>query len=366
MSISNIVSIFIFDIVIRNVHGHGNMVMPPVWWDKEIIGMGEGNQCMSGLSIDDLPAGPYAGTSCYWFTNDTFIPHSPTLDNSMRTYRDEEIISGFGPLDNTKHHPWRSPGSAPVYSPCGAAGGNPNGCPIGSPRGLLSSPRGFDCPGGGWSYGPNAEDYPFDDVPITRWKIGDEVEVGWGILANHGGGYSYRLCKVPRGGVSKITEECFQQTPLDFVGNTQWVQYGSDKDTRIPFMANRTRKGTYPKGSQWTKNPIPNCYPNQYTYTDGIVIQHIKYEDCKELQFPEPAPGLSGFGVVLPNVTNPLFKFHIIDKVKIPTNLEPGHYILSFRWDCENTPQIWNSCSSLSLVIDDHNRNFDLPFPYML
>ena len=63
---------------------------------------------------------------------------------------------------------------------------------IGSPSG-----EGIDCHGGGWSYGPNAEDYPFDDVPITRWKIGDEVEVGWGLLANHGGGYSYRLLKFP-------------------------------------------------------------------------------------------------------------------------------------------------------------------------
>ena len=108
-------------------------------------------------------------------------------------------------------------------------------------------------------------------------------------------------------------------------------------------MANRTRQGTYPNGSQWTKNPIPDCYPNQ-AYESG---------ECKELQFPEPAPGLSGFGVVLPNNTNGLFKFNIIDKLNIPTNLEPGHYVLSFRWDCEQTSQIWISCASISLVIDD-------------
>ena len=107
-------------------------------------------------------------------------------------------------------------------------------------------------------------------------------------------------------------------------------------------MANRTTQGTYPNGSQWTKNPIPDCYPNQ-AYESG---------ECKELQFPEPAPGLSGFGVVLPNNTNGLFKFNIIDKLNIPTNLEPGHYVLSFRWDCEQTSQIWISCASISLVID--------------
>jgi len=318
------------------------MVMPPVWWDKEHIGMGEGHQCMPGFSIDDLPAGKHAGTSCFWFTNDTFIPHSPSLDNSMRTYRDAEIFPGLGPLDYTKNNPWRSPGSAHVHSPCGNAGGNPNGCPIGSPRG-----EGFDCPGGGWSHGPNAEDYPFEDVPVTQWKSGDVVEVGWGIVANHGGGYSYRLCKVPQEGISHLTEKCFQETPLDFVGDVQWVQYGLDEHTRIPFIANRTRKGTYPRGSQWTKNPIPACYPFGGFYS----------KECKELQFSEPAPGLSGFGIWIKNITNVLFKFHIIDKVKIPSNLEPGYYVLSFRWDCEQTPQIWNGCSDIKLVNDGYERN---------
>ena len=331
----------IANFVTQSVNGHGNMVMPPVWWDKEHIGMGEGHQCMSGFSIDDLPAGKHAGTSCFWFTNDTFIPHSPTLDNSMRTYRDAEIIPGLSPIDYTKNNPWRSPGSAHVHSPCGNAGGNPNGCPIGSPRG-----EGFDCPGGGWSHGPNAEDYPFEDVPVTQWKSGDVVEVGWGIVANHGGGYSYRLCKVPQEGISHLTEECFQETPLDFVGDVQWVQYGLDEHTRIPFIANRTRKGTYPRGSQWTKNPIPACYPFGGFYS----------KECKELQFSEPAPGLSGFGIWIQNITNVLFKFHIIDRVKIPPNLEPGYYVLSFRWDCEQTPQIWNGCSDIKLVNDGYER----------
>ena len=49
--------------------------------------------------------------------------------------------------------------------------------------------------------------------------------MGWGISANHGGGYSYRLCRAPSEGEA-LTEECFQQTVLRFSGDTQWVQYG--------------------------------------------------------------------------------------------------------------------------------------------
>ena len=46
----------------------------------------------------------------------------------------------------------------------------------------------------------------------TEWVAGGVAEVGWGIIANHGGGYSYRLCRREEGGA--LTEECFQQMPL--------------------------------------------------------------------------------------------------------------------------------------------------------
>ena len=49
----------------------------------------------------------------------------------MRTY------DGYIPeydVDVYEHNPWRSPGSAPIFSPCGVAGGNPNGCPEGGPH----------------------------------------------------------------------------------------------------------------------------------------------------------------------------------------------------------------------------------------
>ena len=30
--------------------------------------------------------------------------------------------------------------------------------------------EGQDCEGGGWSYGPRAEDTEFEDIPITVWE----------------------------------------------------------------------------------------------------------------------------------------------------------------------------------------------------
>ena len=39
-----------------------------------------------------------------------------------------------------------------------------------------------------------------------------------------------------------------------------------------------------------------------------------------------------------------------MDEVEVPADLEEGDYVLSFRWDCEATPQIWNSCSNIKIV----------------
>ena len=51
----------------------------------------------------------------------------------------------------------------------------------------------------------------------------EKVEARWGITANHGGGYAYRLCKKGPGGNTALTEECFQKTHLAFVGDESWA-----------------------------------------------------------------------------------------------------------------------------------------------
>jgi hypothetical protein len=45
-----------------------------------------------------------------------------------------------------------------------------------------------------------------------------------------------------------------------------------------------------------------------------------------------------------------MFNFNIIDKVQIPKDLAPGDYVLSFRWDCEQTPQIWANCADVIIA----------------
>jgi len=307
---------------------HGNLVSPPSWFDPDgKIGMTSGLQCRAGCTGRKAPGEIESaqGCACEWYSNYTLIPGSPTIaDNSpLITYPNPTSVW-------TRTHPWRAPGTAAVFSPCGVDGGNPQGCPVGNPKG-------DGCAGGGYGHGPDARTLKGNTKP-TVWTAGSVVEAAWAITANHGGGYSYRLCPKPAKGSTDLTEECFQKTVLKFAGDTQWVQYGPDESTRKAFPAMRTNTGTHPAGSQWTRNPIPACkgYGGGAPAAGGV---------CTGPQFTPPLPGLYGFG--LAGVGEKPFGFSIIDKLQVPADLTPGHYVLSFRYDCEQTPQVWNSCADI-------------------
>merc|ERR1719215_813105 len=154
----------------------------------------------------------------------------------------------------------------------------------------------------------------------AEWKIGGVADVAWGARANHGGGYSYRLCKKPDN-YAELTEECFQQNSLTFHGNTQWIQEHL-KTSKTEIRAIRTAD------SKWTRNPIPAC--GQF----GVG-------DCSKPQFTPPAAGVVGFNSL---------KWNVVDKVDVPDNLPEGDYVVSWRWDCEQTTQVWNGCGDVKLV----------------
>ena len=157
---------------------------------------------------------------------------------------------------------------------------------------------------------------------------------------------------MPEEGVSGLTEECFQKTPLRFATDQSRIQYGWDTNEAVTFQAHRTSVGTFPAGSEWTKNPIPLCNETAYGWLDPACPNGF--------EFPPPGPageGLQGdrlYGtgehlqpdgeVVADNM------WTLMDEVEVPTDLVPGDYVLSFRWDCEATPQIWNSCANIKIV----------------
>lgn len=69
-----------------------------------------------------------------------------------------------------------------------------------------------------------------------------------------------------------------------------------------------------------------------------------------------PLPGLYGYGVgslgqaIDEKFFVDRFSFQIFGKVKIPADLAPGDYVLSWRWDAEQTPQVWANCADVTVT----------------
>ena len=37
----------------------------------------------------------------------------------------------------------------------------------------------------------------------------------------------------------------------------------------------------------------------------------------------------------------------VLDKVRLPANLTPGKWVVGWRWDCEESTQVWSSCGDV-------------------
>lgn len=84
--------------------------------------------------------------------------------------------------DQHKYNPWRAPGMAPVADPCGVASGGNNP----DVNTYTAVPAGY-----------RGGDHALKVLPeqeATLWQAGGVAQVGWGLSAQHSGGYSYRLC----------------------------------------------------------------------------------------------------------------------------------------------------------------------------
>ena len=290
--------------------------------------------------------------------------HPRTLPDRMRTWTNNFPGDEVGTPDMMMASPWFAPGSTSIKYPCGSHGDQH----------------------GNYT---NMLDLPAARNP-TIWRRGEAAEVAIGVTANHGGGWSFRLC--PQ--TANATEECFQSHALDFVGDTSWIQHGEDRVGRQAFAAERLSAGTVPAGSMWTKNPIPGCTrsgaavpacyfanPPQCTTPNcsGMCRHGLCDEQCTDpaqeeygasagcdpsdfagingTQFSPPAQGISGG---LPNTWPGIMSrdaggvvganYNVVDLVSVPKSLKPGAYFLSWRWDCEASDEIFAQCSDIVVV----------------
>jgi len=176
-------------------------------------------------------------------------------------------------------------------------------------------------------YGRDARSSDFKDVVSTKWKQGSVVEVGFGINANHGGVYSYRLCRRPNN-LLDLTEDCFRGGALQFHGSEQWYQFGRNASHRRPLNAQRWTDPS--SGAQWTRLPIPSCSNHNGQSCDGPMF--------------DPPYGVYGYGG---DGLMDGFQVNVVDKLQLPSDVTPGDYVLSFRYDVEDGGQAWLQCANV-------------------
>jgi hypothetical protein len=303
----------------------------------------------NGCTVDGVP------------TDHPSMP-AEVLPHEFKTYDLRGLSPSWGVTGQsmTQNKPWTAPGHSPITNPCGIASGVVAGLPGGGDGHGKNPP----VPKGA-TKGMNGTDLKPLDTPPTQWKAGSEQEVAWSIIANHGGGYQYRLC--PKN--SEPTEACFQSTPLLFVGNTTTIRMVQQAArAEIPdfeIAAMDVNIGTKPTGSFWRRNPIPACNCDLGFLCGSKTVQSngtkpwwidpeakTKTPACPTgTQFEPPHPSIYGYSTTYQQggkVKEQDMAYSLVDKVQVPE--QKGEYILSFRWDCEQTAQVWNSCADIEVV----------------
>merc|ERR1712066_1182303 len=303
---------------LASVSAHGGTMWPPAWQD----GVGRPIEALTNSSVFSRPIvkDPNSGRNVIdiksWLTDQAytggvggeFKGKGPvTNDNNKNLKKDDRCRSGCVKYRN----PWAAPGQAPsLGGGCGVFGGNPWGCPAGKDDRPAGSRCGQDEPigrgmRGTSSFGTDARLFDFPQMITTEWQLGSTQDVAWASSGGHKGGYTYRLCKLPRKGRTAITEECFTKNVLEFATNFTMIKaLKRGKGEWERFEQTDLREGTYPEGSVW--RPVGKYLKSKLTLRKDSVV--------------------------------------------VPASLKPGKYVLGWRWDGSGGNQVWVSCASMRLV----------------
>merc|ERR1712172_207752 len=260
-----------------SVSAHGGVLWPPVW------------QAGDATPIEEL-------TSQEAFTEPKETRDFDRCWNNCVKYR----------------NPWAAPGQAPsLGGGCGVFGGNPLGCPANEDTRPPGSACGQEKPigrgmRGTSSFGTDARLFDFPQMITTKWQVGSVQDVVFASSGGHRGGYTFRLCKLPRKGRAAITEECFTKNVLEFATNFTMIKSlnNAGEGTWEKFDQTDLSEGTFPEGSVW--RPIGKYLKSKLTMRKDSVV--------------------------------------------VPSTLTPGDYVMGWRWDGSGGNQVWVSCASMRLV----------------
>jgi len=170
-----------------------------------------------------------------------------------------------------------------------------------------------------------AETWGFDTV--ATYNAGDVIDVEWCVSdsADHGGVYSYRICQ-DDSITAKYLDPNYTPNEKDWADMEECFQKGilkcSDvegQDCKVHPDCGGTGWGCETSYDEWF-----NCGP-----LDGGRCMNTGTDEVCNVH--------GGTGRILR------------DKVKLP-DFRSNHTLMGFRWDCEDTTQLWMNCADIALV----------------
>ena len=142
-----------------------------------------------------------------------------------------------------------------------------------------------------------------------------------------------------------------QQTPLDFAPRS-WLEFRNG--SRVEISSIYLATGTFPANSMWALNPLPE--PTQGSFQppcEGKDNRTNATDPFWSWGWPRTAPKAAW------DASSPLcegtfpFGVNIIHELEVPA-VPSGEYVLGFRYDSENTAQVWAQCADLTIT---NNQN---------
>ena len=129
---------------------------------------------------------------------------------------------------------------------------------------------------------------------------------------------------------------------------------------------------TFPRGSVWARNPLPRIWDSKAGLHDAEACPGPTTREQGSpagcLSFPAPCPwdtyttkgllpcSLDDKGLPdkcdgdgMSQCSSDWVVGVVSDRVLVPHDLPAGEYVLSWRWDAEETAQIWANCADVSI-----------------
>ena len=146
-----------------------------------------------------------------------------------------------------------------------------------------------------------------------------------------------------------------------------------------PPAAQYIDEGVIPVGATWARNPVPlvsggapGCSPPPRPggHPAGAVVPgnatitgdgRRAGQPCRAFEPPCGAavdagwattPGSSDPSDVMGACSNNWVDGVVVDTIVVDGSWAPGEYVLGWRWDCEQTSQVWSSCADVTIVAE--------------